>query len=102
MDPPININKREVGKFAGCVFESLSNLLGQRVEDVRVALSDRVKVIVTNFGEYTGRSGHEVSGAGFFPKQSHFTKEFARVEVRHHHLLFGVLNVVDNHRDLPL
>ena len=101
MDPPININKREIGKFPGCIFESLSNLRGQCVEDVRVSLSDRVTVIVTNFGEYTGRSCHEVSGTGFFPKQSHFTKEFAGVEVRNHHLLLGVLNVVDNHRDRP-
>ena len=99
MDPAININKREIGEFPSCIFESLSNLRGQRVEDVRVSLSNRVKVIVTNFGEDTGRSSHQVSGTGFFSKKSHFTKEFARIEVRNHHLLFGVLNVVDNDRD---
>ena len=61
MNPSVDIDESQVGKLSRRIFEALSDLRRQCVQDVREALADSVKITVADFCKLTGRSCHEIS-----------------------------------------
>ena len=61
MNPSVDIDESQVGKLSRRIFEALSDLRCQCVQDVREALADSVKIAVAYFCKLAGRSCHEIS-----------------------------------------
>lgn len=68
MDPSVDIDEGEVGKFSRCIFESLPNLRGQSIKDIREALTNCVEVVLANFRELAGCSRNEICRTCLFPE----------------------------------